>query len=348
MLTRRWATPVAGVSSSRRCLQRTPRTCWRSRCAPEWLIDQDRPDDAILNLRTALDQAPRDPQIMSLMAGAYLRGGSRELAGEMLSLAVEASNNAPEESDCATPASCRRRKIGVAEPILIDALRLAPNNPAILIELGRVYLAQEDWPRLEQVEATLRRLEHADEPPGPLPTALLVARLQGRNRDGRGGAPSSKRSCSSRARAPAALEIVRTHLRNGDLEAAENFVDGRALPRTPRTRSCGSSRRRSLPRPSRADQAEAIYRDCFDENPTESEAVWRTLYVLLNREGRFDEARADPRRCTRGPARGAEPAVGDWPANYEREGDIEALSPSTRRFTSRTRIRSSSPTTSRA
>jgi cellulose synthase operon protein C len=30
-----------------------------------WLIEQDRPDDAIANLRTALDQAPRDPQIMS-------------------------------------------------------------------------------------------------------------------------------------------------------------------------------------------------------------------------------------------------------------------------------------------
>jgi cellulose synthase operon protein C len=30
-----------------------------------WLIEQDRPDDAIMNLRTALDQAPRDPQIMT-------------------------------------------------------------------------------------------------------------------------------------------------------------------------------------------------------------------------------------------------------------------------------------------
>jgi cellulose synthase operon protein C len=69
-----------------------------------WLIDQDRPDDAILNLRTALDQAPRDPQVMSLLAGAYLRGGSRELAARCCRSPSRPRTTLPRKA-CAMPAS---------------------------------------------------------------------------------------------------------------------------------------------------------------------------------------------------------------------------------------------------
>ena len=33
-----------------------------------WLIDEDKPGDAIVDLRAALDQAPRDAAILTLMA----------------------------------------------------------------------------------------------------------------------------------------------------------------------------------------------------------------------------------------------------------------------------------------
>ena len=54
-------------------------------------IDADRPEKAIQDMRIALSQAPNDPEIMTIMALAHEREGSRELAGERLARAVELS-----------------------------------------------------------------------------------------------------------------------------------------------------------------------------------------------------------------------------------------------------------------
>ena len=67
-------------------------------------IDADRPETAVEDMRAALAQAPRDPEIMTIMALAHERQGSRELAGERLALAVEYSDKA-RPSRSATPAS---------------------------------------------------------------------------------------------------------------------------------------------------------------------------------------------------------------------------------------------------
>jgi cellulose synthase operon protein C len=251
-----------------------------------WFIAQDRPDDAILNLRAALDQAPRDPQIMTLMASAYLRSGSRELAGEMLSLAVESSNNAPDESIRYARFLLEDDKAAVAEPVLVDALRIAPNNIPVLIELGRVYLAMRDWPRLEQVEGTLRRSEQAEAVAAA--DSLRVTRLQNQDRTDEALALLETMAGQQGSNA-AQLEIVRTHLRNGDTEAAEAYLDGLLAddPQNDLFLFLKGALYASTERPA---EAEEIYRNLIAERP-EQELFWRTLYTFLNRQGRFDDAR---------------------------------------------------------
>jgi cellulose synthase operon protein C len=282
------------------------------------LIEQDRPDDAIINLRTALDQAPRDAQIMTLMAGAYLRSGSRELAGEMLSLAVEASGNAPDESLRYARFLLETENFGVAEPILIDALRLSPNNVPILIELGRVYLGQQDWARLEQVEGTLRRLE--TEETAAAADSLRVARLQGQERSDEAVSVLESIIQQQGSNSAAELEIVRTHLQSGDVAAAETFVDG-MLAENPQNDLLRFLKASIYASSERVADAEAIYTAMLDENP-QQEVVWRTLYTLQTREGRFDEARATLER-------GLEALPGapnlQWAlaGEYEREGSID-------------------------
>ena len=283
------------------------------------LIEQDRPDDAIFNLRTALDQAPRDPQIMTLMAGAYLRTGSRELAGEMLSLAVEASNNAPEESLRYAAFLMEDGNFSVAEPVLIDALRLSPNNVPILVDLGRVYLGLEDWARLEQVEGTLRRLD--TEETIAAADSLRVARLQAQDRSGEALQVLESLIQQQGTNAGAELEIVRTHLRGGDVEAAETFVDGMLAqnPQSPLLRFLKASIYASS---DRAGEAEEIYTAMLAEDP-QQETVWRTLYTLQSRQGRFEDARATLER-------GLEAMPGapnlQWAlaGEYEREGNFDA------------------------
>ncbi len=282
------------------------------------LIEQDRPDDAIQNLRTALDQAPRDPQIMTLMAAAYLRSGSRELAGEMLSLAVEASGNAPDESLRYARFLLETENFGVAEPILINALRLSPNNIPILIELGRVYLGQQDWARLEQVEGTLRRLE--TEQTTAAADSLRVARLQAQDRPDEAVTLLESIIQQQGSNSAAELEIVRTYLQDGDVAAAESFVDG-MLAQNPDSDLLRYLQASIYASSEREDDAEAIYLAMLAENP-QQETVWRTLYTLQTREGRFDEARATLERAL--VAMPEAPNL-QWAlaGEYEKEGNLD-------------------------
>ncbi len=120
-----------------------------------WLILDDSVGDAIAILRRALDQNPRDAGILTLMAQAYERDGNYDLVRETLALAVAAANRAPAESLRYAQFLAREDRFIPAEGVLIDALRLSPGNPALLVPLGDIYLHVQDWPRAEAVAVAL-------------------------------------------------------------------------------------------------------------------------------------------------------------------------------------------------
>ena len=124
-----------------------------------WQIQADDTDNAISNLRLALDTAPEDVQAMNLMAEAYTRAGSHDLARDFLALAVDASGNAPETSIRYARLLMEEKRYLPAEDVLLPALRLAPNDVDLLSVLGQLYLQMEDGARATQVVDTLRRLD---------------------------------------------------------------------------------------------------------------------------------------------------------------------------------------------
>lgn len=126
-----------------------------------WLIEADETDQAINALRTALDQEPEDAEAMTLMARAHERAGNAQLAQDLLSLAVEASGNAPPESLRFSQVLIEQERFRSAEDVLVNALRRTPGHVGLLRQLGQVHLRSEDWPRANQVVATLRRQENA-------------------------------------------------------------------------------------------------------------------------------------------------------------------------------------------
>ena len=123
----------------------------------EWLIESDQADEAINALRAALDQAPDDAEVMSLMATAHQRNGNAQLAQDLLSLAVEASGNAPAETLRFVQAMLQEERYRPAEDALINALRASPGDLRLLSALGDVHLRTSNWSRVQQVEATLKR-----------------------------------------------------------------------------------------------------------------------------------------------------------------------------------------------
>lgn len=124
-----------------------------------WQIEGDDPDSAISNLRLALDNAPNDVQALNLMYEAHVRIGERDLARSFLSLAVDASGNAPEPSLRYARLLIDEERYLPAEDVLIPALRRDPRNIDLLRALGVLYLRTEDFIRTEQVIETLDGIE---------------------------------------------------------------------------------------------------------------------------------------------------------------------------------------------
>lgn len=123
-----------------------------------WDITTDRVDDAVLGLRTVLDQAPRDTEALSLMADAYDRAGEPDLARDYLSQAAAAANNAPAETLRLVGRLAAEERWRPAEDALLPALRQAPDSLPLLQALGQVYLGMPDMPRAEGVIARLREI----------------------------------------------------------------------------------------------------------------------------------------------------------------------------------------------
>jgi tetratricopeptide (TPR) repeat protein len=144
-----------------------------------WQVIDDQTAEAIVNLRSALSEAPRDAEIMTLLSAAYEREGNRELMAEMLSLAVEASNRAPQTSIRYANFLAQQEKYRAAEEVLINSLRLAPQDLGLLSTLGRVHLAMEDWARAEQ---DIERLRQLDDPRATALADEMQAQLLARQR----------------------------------------------------------------------------------------------------------------------------------------------------------------------
>jgi tetratricopeptide (TPR) repeat protein len=283
-----------------------------------WLIDEDKADEAIGLLRQALDQNSQDVQALTISAAAHARNGNRDLARDFLSLAVEASNAAPEPSLRYAAALLEDERLLPAEDVLVRALRQAPGNAELLTRLGQLYVQMKDWPRTEQVEQTLRRSGD----PEQIRTAdgLRAGRLiaQGRTADSitflEGLATDNAGDASAR------IALMQARLTQGDVPGALNTAEDAvtALPD-----NVGLRLSLAAVRVISGDLtgAETIYRDALAADPALVRA-WLELIRLKEMQG--DSAAA---RTVLTDARAVLPEVPDFlwaEAGYqERDGNIE-------------------------
>lgn len=244
------------------------------------LIDDDRTGDALVALRGALEQAPRDPQVMTLMARAYERDGSRDLMGEMLSLAVEASNRAPAESLRYAAFLEQDGKHLPAEDTLVGALRVQPQNVELLAALGRVYIAMKDWPRTEHVARTLTDI--GTDPARAVANELTARRLAGQNQD-QALVGFLEQLTQDGAGPGAEVALIRNSIQQGDMEDAMARADAllARMPDEPAVRFLHAS---VLLSAGRTAEGEAELRRLVADRPT-YEQGWVGLYSLLNARG---------------------------------------------------------------
>lgn len=195
-----------------------------------WAILNDETGAAIIDLRTALNQNPRDPDTLTLMALAYEREGNIDLAAERLALAVDVSGRAVKQSLYYANFLAARGRISVANAVLVDGLRTSPQNLKLLTALAKSYLLQKDWSRSQSIADRLRKLDN----PIAQKTAqnLQATILMGQNRIQDSLAifkAKISQDTSKDENVHAAILIVQTQIRLNRIDAARTFLDAQLI-----------------------------------------------------------------------------------------------------------------------
>ena len=254
-----------------------------------WLIDEDKPDDAILDLRAALAEQPRDADIMTLMASAHERAGSRDLAGERYAMAVEVSMQAPAESLRYAQYLVQEDRVPAAKAVLTEALNRAPNNIDLLQNLAMLHVQTEDWNEVTRLVWRLRALENERATAIANGLEADVMLRQERVDDTIQFLEGLAQEDGSSSEAALAA-LVQTRVRAGQIDDARGLVE-RRLAENPDSRILRYLRAGLHMLDGDRDAAAEIYSALLDEVPGHPR-VMRTLFAILMAEGRQDEARA--------------------------------------------------------
>ena len=177
-------------------------------------------DVAIEDLRQALDDQPRASDLMVLLANAYERSGSMELAEKQYADAAKTSGFDAGVSLNYVAFLQRRGNVERAEDLLTQLAQQWPNNVLVLSALADVRLARQNWIGAQQVAEKIRQMGDRQ----ALSDQILAAALNGQGKYG----DSLKILESAQAAAPAAAQpmaaLVSTLVRAKKLDEAESFL----------------------------------------------------------------------------------------------------------------------------
>lgn len=251
-----------------------------------WKVEADDPEGAIADLRLALDQAPRDPQVLILMANAHDRAGQRELAGERLALAFEASEARPDVSLLYARFLLGQNQIEAAIEVLRSSYGEHRGTVELLSVLADVYIRTEQWNELRAIMNELEEI--GTEPAMTLANSIEATTLLGQGRTEESIAFIQDNLLDPDDELAGTITIVLTYLRSNDFEAAKGVLDA-ARAENPDEPTLQLMEGAMLAASGEFEAAEALYREVAAAVP-EAQAPARMLFQLLARQGRMEEA----------------------------------------------------------
>jgi tetratricopeptide (TPR) repeat protein len=121
-------------------------------------INRGQNDDAIADLRTALNDQPNSPELLANLGIAYERNGSIELADKAFADATKASHYSP-AIGLNYASFLRRRGLGTqADNVVADLASRNPKNIQLLSMLAQIKLAHQDWDSAHAIADTIHKL----------------------------------------------------------------------------------------------------------------------------------------------------------------------------------------------
>lgn len=285
------------------------------------LIDADQPDEAIVDLRRALDQAPRDTDTILLLAEAHQRAGDLELMGERLAAAVQVSDSAPREALRYAAYLTAQGRTAAARSVLADARTANPRNVDVMLQEARLALREGATATVRRTAAELQRMGEDDPRAAEAAEALQTALLLRENRRDEGLALLEERAGTAGEDAQAALAVIRARIQAGEVEEARDYLDGLRANAPGDQRLALMDAALTLAEGD-AGAAEAMLREVAASDGPEAVEAARLLSEQLRAQGRRDEAVAVVEEALAAAPR-ARPLRLLRAADLERDGDIE-------------------------
>lgn len=121
-------------------------------------IDKGQIDNAVSDLREALNDQPKSPDLLMLLATAYERGGKNELADRQYADALKSSGSNPDLALRYVAFLQRRGDASRAEEILTEVSGRTPNNVQVLSSLGQIRLSRQNWTGALAVANAIERI----------------------------------------------------------------------------------------------------------------------------------------------------------------------------------------------
>ena len=183
-------------------------------------IDRGQLDDAIADLRQALNDQPQSADLMSLLAMAYERSGSIDLAERELASATKASGFAPNIGLNYVAFLTRRGNSRAAEDVLTELATRNPRNIAVLTSLAQVRLSHQDWAGANQIAEAIKRLGAQ----GGTVDQIKAAALSGEKKYDQSISLLEDAYASNKGAVQPMYALVRAYLLDKKTDQAETFL----------------------------------------------------------------------------------------------------------------------------
>lgn len=251
-----------------------------------WLIGDDKTGEAIAVLGRALDLAPQDAGVMTLLSDAYARDGERDLARQYLAMAARASDAAPEESLRYARFLIAEGDRLAAESVLISALKRSHANPDLLRQLGDVYVALGDWLRAEDVAKAIESEGTEEARIRALPIRMAIYQARGQDEAGAAYLDTVTQAGGGRT---AQIAAVKSQLDTGQVAAAIEAVD-RLLATSPDDTELRYIAALARERSGDLSAASEAYQALVDEGRADPQTWAGLARVLILMPGRLGDA----------------------------------------------------------
>ncbi|MBD3802061.1 MAG: tetratricopeptide repeat protein [Thioclava sp.] len=251
-----------------------------------WAIASDNFDAAIVDLRTALQQDPTNPDTLTLMAEADLREGAPDLARARFAQAYEAANHAAPEAIRYADFLLSQDRSKAARDLLAEAAQRNPGTPGILQRQADLALRDNDWPQAHAIADQLAALGLPETE--ALAQSIRAAILMGRGRTDNAIETLKSLAAANGGGDMAVAAVVQAQIGAGRAGAARAYLDEQ-LTRRPEDRGLRMLSANLAAMLGDPQSAEAGLRALMSEAPADP-APARQLYRLLAAQGKETEA----------------------------------------------------------